>query len=99
MSALPPKAVIRPGQPNVRFAPIADIREMDFLQCEGRHFRPAICPGLSVRRCVPLIPAGASRFREPRRGVNNLYSSLPSPHGLKNIPLRPMSCDFGITFA
>jgi hypothetical protein len=27
---------------NVRFAPKAAIREIDFLQCEGRRFRPAL---------------------------------------------------------
>jgi hypothetical protein len=42
MSALPPKAVIQSDQPNVRFAPKADIRGMDILQCDGRRFGPII---------------------------------------------------------
>ena len=36
------ESAIRPGQPNVRSAPKADIREMDILQCDGRPIRPAI---------------------------------------------------------
>jgi len=38
----PPKSVTRPGQPNVRSPPKPVIREMDFWQREGRHFRTAI---------------------------------------------------------
>jgi hypothetical protein len=42
VTAFDPKAVLRPDQPNVRFAPLAAIRKMDILQCEGCRFRPAI---------------------------------------------------------
>src|SRR5271154_7131267 len=39
MSALGQEQSFDPGYPNVR-QPIADIRGMDILHCEGRHFRP-----------------------------------------------------------
>lgn len=37
-----PKRSFVTGHPNVCFAPKADIQELDLLQCEGSHFRPAI---------------------------------------------------------
>jgi hypothetical protein len=44
------------GSPNVRFAPIADIREIDVLQCEGRRSDPAICLCLNADRQRPICP-------------------------------------------
>ena len=42
MAALGQEQPFDPYQPNVRFAPKADIRGMDILQRDGRRFGPII---------------------------------------------------------
>jgi hypothetical protein len=54
MSALGQERPFRPGQANVRFAPIADIREWLMWQCDGRCFGfTNTAVNMASRQCRP----------------------------------------------